>query len=162
MDEFWADITLYMDKLHSMELLLLEELDQCEIKLEELDILSLETNSDTSALHSAFRGAALGLNYLSREDVMKCVNELSSKELKHSVISFLTQSEYKHPVSQDATTIIEPKQNFDPIQPCNSEEEENPELKDWEISLYDVEFQKRIGRGAAGTTYLAKWVSKIS
>jgi serine/threonine protein kinase len=28
---------------------------------------------------------------------------------------------------------------------------------DWEISLYEMEFQKRIGRGSAGTTYLAKW-----
>ena len=32
-----------------------------------------------------------------------------------------------------------------------------PSSKEWEIDLYQVHFQKRIGQGAAGTTYLAKW-----
>lgn len=34
---------------------------------------------------------------------------------------------------------------------------EKPSLDEWEVSLYEVEFHKRIGRGSAGTTYLAKW-----
>lgn len=41
MEEFWANITLYMDQLHSMELFLLEELENCEGSFEDLDLLSL-------------------------------------------------------------------------------------------------------------------------
>jgi len=37
---------------------------------------------------------------------------------------------------------------------------ENPSLDEWEVSLYEVEFHKRIGRGSAGTTYLAKWAKQ--
>lgn len=106
-EEFWAGITLYMDRLHSMELLLLEELDHCGIscELEDLDLLSLEPTASS---------------HLSKQnDVAKML----------------------------------PESNLDTMK-------ERLDLKDWEISLYDVEFHKRIGRGAAGTTYLAKWAGQ--
>ena len=32
-----------------------------------------------------------------------------------------------------------------------------PASKEWEINLYELKFLKRIGEGAAGTTYLANW-----
>eukprot|EP00977_Amphora_coffeiformis_P011575 scaffold2782_cov182-Amphora_coffeaeformis.AAC.5 len=32
-----------------------------------------------------------------------------------------------------------------------------PQSKEWEIDLYQIRFKKRIGQGAAGTTYLADW-----
>ena len=38
-------ITTYMDKLHSMELFLLEELENCEGTYEDLDLLSLATDT---------------------------------------------------------------------------------------------------------------------
>lgn len=94
MDDFWAGITLYMDKLYSMELLILEELDNCSYDLEEIDLLALSTNTT------------------------KNMSTVTTK---------------------DATDI---------------------ELKEWEISLYDVEFHQRIGRGSAGTTYIGKWMGQ--
>ena len=41
MEEFWSGITVYMDRLHSMELFLLEELENCDGNFEDLDLLSL-------------------------------------------------------------------------------------------------------------------------
>jgi len=38
-------ITTYMDKLHSMELFLLEELENCEGTYEDLNLLSLATDT---------------------------------------------------------------------------------------------------------------------
>ena len=94
MDDFWAGITLYMDKLHSMELLLLEELDHCNNELEDIDLLSLARN---------------------------------------------TTKNISMDKSKDVTDL---------------------ELNEWEISLYDVEFHQRIGRGSAGTTYVGKWMGQ--
>lgn len=105
MQDFWAGITLYMDRLHSMELLLLEELDQCNDKSDQLDLLLLEP-----------------------------------KPSKHNSNTQEIVSKLRTP-------------NINTV-------EESHDLKDWEISLYDVEFHKRIGRGAAGTTYLAKWTGQ--
>ena len=101
MDEFWARITLYMDTLHSMELLILEELDQCDNRHDDLDLLKLKTNTN---------------NTIPESNVVKTLG--------------------------------------------NSNVDEDHGLKEWEISLYDVEFQRRIGRGAAGTTYMAKWMGQ--
>jgi hypothetical protein len=41
MDEFWYAITLYMDRLHAMELFILEEMENCEGSYDNLDLLSL-------------------------------------------------------------------------------------------------------------------------
>ena len=101
MDEFWARITIYMDTLHSMELLILEELDQCDNRQDDLDLLTLKTNMTNNI-----------------------------------------------PESNIAKTLGKPSVH------------EDHGLREWEISLYDVEFQKRIGRGAAGTTYMAKWMGQ--
>lgn len=88
MDSFWINITCYMDRLHTMELFLLEELENCEGGFENLDLLSLSGGSP------------------------------------------------QHLSAPSTSSPSRPK-----------------DIERWEISLYDVEFHKRIGRGSAGTTY---------
>lgn len=82
MDEFWRAITLYMDRLHSIELLILEELDSCDGRFDGLDLLSLQEVSEAET-----------------QDDQKTLVSLSN--------------------------------------------DDRPELEEWEISLYDVEFNKR-------------------
>lgn len=41
MEEFWAGITVYMDRLHAMELFLLEELENSDGNFDTLDLLTL-------------------------------------------------------------------------------------------------------------------------
>ena len=88
MDEFWHAITLYMDKLHAMELFILEELENCEGCFDSLDLLSLQDETMTS-------------------------------------LETLTAG--------PPSTQTPPKSN----------EANKPELKEWEISLYEVDFLKR-------------------
>eukprot|EP00957_Ditylum_brightwellii_P046224 3507285-Ditylum_brightwellii.AAC.1 len=49
------------------------------------------------------------------------------------------------------------KDELKPPPPSSNNNKNDNSTKEWEIGLYEVEFQKRIGRGMAGTTYLAKW-----
>ena len=95
-EEFWANITLYMDRLHSMELFLLEELDNCQGNIKDLDLLSLSTGTPSQTTSSAKSDGS------DQNDLLPSVK---------------------------------------------SNEEERPALEEWEISLYDVAFKKRIGRG---------------
>ena len=88
MDEFWRAITLYMDRLHSTELLILEELDSCDGRFDGLDLLSLQ-------------------------------------EVK--------------PVLSEAEAQQKYQENLMPT----LSNDDRPELEEWEISLYDVEFNKR-------------------
>ena len=158
MGAFWSDITLYMDKLHSTELILLEELSSddnnySKTSYQNLDLLSLETRSQQTVLDNSFHDALKKVTLsssdaLSKRGAVSMLNKMTSEELKQSMIAFLskdsplvkTQSE-----TEDAKSM--------PVTPSKAK----PSLEEWEISLYDVEFQKRIGRGAAGTTYLGKW-----
>jgi mitogen-activated protein kinase kinase kinase 11 len=140
MGAFWSDITLYMDKLHSTELILLEELSSddnySKTSYQNLDLLSLETRSQQTVLDNSFHNA------------LKKVS-LSSSGARQSKDAPLvkTQSEIEDVNNHDITGKVSP----------STPSKAKPSLEEWEINLYDVEFQKRIGRGAAGTTYLGKW-----
>ena len=162
MEAFWTGITLYMDRLHSTELVLLEELasddNYGKMSYQDLDLLSLETTlTQETSLHAALKNVTLSSSAaLSKRKAADVVNKLSSEELTRSMIAFLTQDSTttKPQTSHEAKT----KANVtDKASPSKVGMKDKPSLEDWEISLYEVEFQKRIGRGAAGTTYLGKW-----
>lgn len=162
MEAFWSGITLYMDKLHSTELILLEELATDDIygkkSYQDLDLLSLGTSTNQgldSTLHAALKRVALENNNLSKRGATEVVNKLSSEELTKSMIAFLTQD---FTLSSKEKSQVTTKDNgANNSSPSRVGMKAKASLEDWEISLYDVEFQKRIGRGAAGTTYLGKW-----
>jgi hypothetical protein len=163
MGAFWSGITLYMDKLHSTELILLEELgsdgNYGKTSYQDLDLLLLETGTHQvfdSSLHAALKKVTLSpSNALSRRGAAELVNKMSSKELTQSMIAFLTQE--SSPTKPHPASEAKPKDVADKASPSRLGTTEKQSLEEWEISLYDVEFQKRIGRGAAGTTYLGKW-----
>jgi hypothetical protein len=100
MGEFWHAITLYMDRLHAMELFILEELENCEGDFDNLDLLSLE-DEKLAPLETDTAGSP-------------------STQNGHS--QYQRQPSWK------------------------SDEGKRPELKEWEISLYEVEFLKRSKR----------------
>ncbi len=89
-DQFWYAITLYMDRLHAMELLILEELENCEGCFDSFDLLSLKDEK-------------------------------------------LALSPETHSSSTRLPSIL----------PMRSKDEKRPELEEWEINLYEVEFHKR-------------------
>lgn len=158
-EAFWSGITLYMDKLHSTELILLEELDYGKKSYQDLDLLSLGKvthQGADSSLHAALKRVTLENNNFSKRGATEVVNKLSSEELTKSMIAFLTQDVTLS--SHEKSSQVKTKDNdANNSSPSRVGMKANTSLEDWEISLYDVEFQKRIGRGAAGTTYLGKW-----
>lgn len=95
-DQFWYAITLYMDRLHAMELLILEELENCEGCFDSLDLLSLK-------------------------------DEKLAPSLETQIPTELTQHQRQPSI----------------LLPMRSKDEKRPELEEWEINLYEVEFHKR-------------------
>ena len=142
MEEFWAGISLYMDQLHSMELFLLEELDNCEGGFEDLDLLSLGRGQPSRSTLN-LEGSALSFDGTSQQGAMETVSRMTQEELKDTLVSFLTQKECKSsqpPVSHDRSN---GEINAQTSSPARLKYHERPELEEWEISLYEVEFHKR-------------------
>lgn len=110
-----------------MEMLLLEELEQCEC-LDGIDQYSLQQVNDSN---SSVRGLLNEFNISVPEapQPQKTINDKDS----HNYVDLYSEEARAQP-----------------------DERSQYQLDDWEISLYDVEFLKRIGHGAAGTTYLGK------
>jgi len=154
MEEFWNGITLYMDTLHSMELFLLEELDNCQGGFEDLDLLSL--GKDRHSLSPlSLANSAISLYGTSQQNAIETINKMNQEELKDALLSLLTQKDGV-PKKTDSLE-IENIENIPQAPSIVSKDLERPVLEEWEISLYEVEFHKRIGRGSAGTTYLGKY-----
>jgi len=181
MEDFWARITLYMDRLHSMELLILEELDCCIGSLEEFvgqttcgekaitpnnaNPLSTRHQNPISnnSLFSAMKATVSLDTGITCEDAEKLIAGLSGEELAEIIIAFLTKNDVNKQQflakksSAEISDLKPTKMNSTNTRSNEEDEEERPKLENWEIDLYDVEFFKRIGRGSAGTTYLARW-----
>lgn len=182
MAEFWKNITLYMDQLHSMELFLLEELENCEGGCENLDLLSLERQRPSQPTLNIGE-SALSLDVSSRQSAIQVVSKMTQEEMKDTLVSLLTQDckASKLIASPDrgdrgnntpSTSLV---RTTDDRRPSLADQHAvsantgarhrrsqsvDAQLEEWEISLYEVEFHKRIGRGSAGTTYLGKYANQ--
>ena len=131
-------ITVYMDKLHALELLLVEEL---EYSVEQDD----KANSPMKQTEEQV------LNQIFGQSVR--IQDMPADDVKRKLVDFK-----------------ENEQQVPPPPPLMAEKTElagllslpiaDPASKEWQISLDELQFKKRIGRGSAGTTYLAKWSGK--
>ena len=150
---FWSGITCYMDRLHSMELFLIEELENCEGSFEDLDLHSLAGGEHPPSSSSS-------IPTLSDD----AVNKMTQNELKDALISLLAaQKESKQlpppsPIKRQKS--LSQNSFSSKFSLTKRSKDDRPALEEWEISLYDVEFHKRIGRGSAGTTYLGSYMAQ--
>ena len=85
------------------------------------------------------------------ENVLRTVEDLPAAQVKERLVAALQQEQ---PIPVVTNNNNKPKSTVDDLL---AELTLAPSSKEWEIDLYQVHFQKRIGQGAAGTTYLAKW-----
>ena len=145
MEEFWASISLYMDELHSMELFLLEELENCEGNFEDLDLLSLSKSRPSQSFLDAL--GIMATSSASNKSVIDAVGGMTQDEMKDALISFVMQKGTIKPLN---TTDTGPDNSLK----GNTELQVSPSLsrreneraalgEEWEISLYEVEFHKR-------------------
>ncbi len=171
--KFWDVLTMYMDKLHSIELLLVEELQSIWVLVTLSKSMSLNEKK-RSLSQSSFTSLLTSLNQeadpekkyiydilLSREDkdlqydltdkeAITQISQMPSEQVKRLIMSHL-KDDNSSPMSVEQTTFVDEEVSPQPNLPNLNIPTE------WDIDLYEVEFRKRIGRGVGGTTYLAEW-----
>jgi len=183
-EDFWQLITIYMDRLHATELLIMEELECC---LSDPASVENDGASDPElsfpgafgarglwcVLERVLIGEALGTNQNSHGEPSKkydpsvLLDRLQSmppEKVKEKLLVSLSLSangsgpdnESEH--SEGNSVQFGQKRGADATD--DSSDTISPETytpTDWDIDCYEIEFKKRIGRGVAGTTYLAHW-----
>ena len=152
--KLWNMLTVYIDKLHSFELLILEEIEY-----------ALEANEMDHAEEGVHWSNVFG-NYDRIEKLKDIVESTPPDDVKGKVMAALRKEagqQFKIPEGDFIN------QKLDGADAEGSSSEDNrldamlkelssaPQSKEWEIDLYQIRFRKRIGQGAAGTTYLADW-----
>lgn len=161
----WDLITVYIDKLHSLELLIIEEIEYC--------LPSIEYSNSHNKMHA--KQALLESEFIvglfgaaaSEVEVKNRLSSMSAEEVKQKLLEGFGATKdcaickKETPGSNGAHHIKDNNtHNGDGSVADDGILLTMPNLpasKEWEISLYELKFLKRIGEGAAGTTYLAKW-----
>ena len=144
--QLWDVLTVYMDKLHSLELLIVEEMELA-LPLVIPDELHEDPVVESSILVDAF-GA------LSPQQLEQAIQAMGPDEVKRRLLQALKV--HARPVSvvdEERKDAVATKG----VDELMKELVNVPAMKEWEIDVYELKFMKRIGQGAAGTTYLADW-----
>mmetsp|Transcript_38663 Transcript_38663/g.42788 ORF Transcript_38663/g.42788 Transcript_38663/m.42788 type:complete len:767 (-) Transcript_38663:41-2341(-) len=152
-------ITLYMDRLHSLELLIVEELEYSLI--EDSHLFQTSSGNEKEKLDSFSNNLCGFMGLLATNDM----KEISAEEIKANLLKFLstnnlnTAEEIASPIDENVQS---PSPALHPsLMSVNVQHSDcRPEPSAWDIDLYEIHFRKRIGRGTAGTTYLADWSGK--
>ena len=153
--KLWNMLTVYIDKLHSFELLILEEIEYALVVDDKF-----ENQPEGVVSWSTVFG-----KYDRIERLKDIVESTPPDDVKSKVMAAL-QNEIGNQIRIPENQMLEEMNGADA---SASTSEENrldvmlkelssaPQSKEWEIDLYQIRFKKRIGQGAAGTTYLADW-----
>jgi serine/threonine protein kinase len=178
-EAIWNLITLYVDKLHSVELLIIEELECCLPA-------PMKRTSSSSALacllppqqsiepksveQSSVSEPKLAVNQALEEifppstgcTLLSQIESMSAEELKKRIITALQGDAISQPSMSLAGS-----HHYSAA--ASLQEDMNKALhsapkrgtsKEWEIDIYEIKFTKRIGQGASATTYLASWTGQ--
>jgi hypothetical protein len=175
-EKIWKLITVYIDKLHSLELLIIEELE-CELpSKEDGDVSSsgqmrVSTDDPNQALSVALQGlfsSSKGVELVTKIESMKAdelkkhiiasLKATSSQESKdsrlpHPPLDGTPQNQYASETAVALTKDLKKQLGDEKKMAVNGRRASS----EWEINIYEIKFQKRIGQGASATTYLGSW-----
>lgn len=179
-ESIWNLLTDYIDKLHSVELLIVEDL--------ELSLPHKSTSSENEFRYhtspasqeeyqnnfdfAQFLGQASSLlAKASPTKIEQLVSELQSMnaEVAKSRLLKALNKELGNEISPsdncpseksgDSVQLDTPLANNEKRELTSSVNGKSRKLsKEWEISIYEIKFSKRIGQGASATTYKATWL----
>jgi len=140
-DVLWDVMTVYIDKLHSLELLIVEEIEFCSPPPSRSD------RGKPGDLSRKLMDGAFG-SHESVDDLVEAIKSMSPADVKKRMVAMLK----KEPSVRVQEAYV--KKGVDELlkELCNG-----PAMKEWEIDIYELRFLKRIGLGSAGTTYVADW-----
>lgn len=148
-EEVWNLITVYMDKLHSLELLIVEEVES--------SLSEDNTEVDESATTSSKQDSTALLNQVfTTNGMLQDLEAMPAEEVKARLLEFMPSASGEAPPVRERTPSPPSSPAIGTMAKVD-EDDDMPAPSEWDINLYDIQFQKRIGRGTAGTTYLAKW-----
>jgi tRNA A-37 threonylcarbamoyl transferase component Bud32 len=205
-ETIWDLITLYIDKLHSVELLIIEDLE-CSMPASETppEEAPLSTELDETPCSSSSSSAASNLLDAVLEKLVSA--SVDSEERKHVLLaevenmsadalkkrvkelirsgwntltgttssaeSYNHQSQLCTEVSTGSHTSLSRHSQAESHasstdSPAGETKEgwKGPQFADgttsteWDISIYEINFTKRIGQGASATTYLGEWTNQ--
>jgi len=172
MEEFWNMMTLYIDRLHALELYAIGELESIQAQHKRSDAALLNkppstmiSSTELQSLNEPVEVLSAMMNVkgsrsLSKEEIMQHIQMTPPDELKNALLSLAKQLQKE---KSQQTVLPNPEQDEKKEPPSllplegPPREEFVASLKEWEIDLYEIQFLRRIGRGNAGTTYLATW-----
>lgn len=138
----WDVMTVYIDKLHSLELLIVEEMENC-LPATTAKSSQVPTDVLASLMSNGFAGTV-------PEDLRKALESMSGEEIKARLLEALPEKTSEPPPVADPVS----KKG---VEDLLEELRLAPASKEWEIDIYELRFLKRIGQGSAGTTYIADW-----
>lgn len=142
--ELWNILTLYMDKLHALELSCLEEIA---FWLED------EVYRDSYSSVRESIESILGLpKSCSRAELRDLIASRSDESLKNQLLDALAAIPCLASRGSSALSL-----KLNEATSSDKLKLDEATAKEWEIGIYEIEFARRIGEGAAGTTYLASW-----
>jgi hypothetical protein len=173
-DTIWNVITIYMDKLHSLELLIIEELEsylpQQTTATTPLLLEQASESTNQQVLCQALQHV-LSTTNSSTSLLISQLESMSAQDIKERVLASLNaaQNQAAHQQQQQEQQ-QSPAQVEAPSSPRSSDASSSnlsssmrksissaAASKEWDIDIYEIKFQKRIGQGASGTTYMAHW-----
>lgn len=182
-ENIWSLISLYINKLHAVELFLIEELE-CFLPPKMPTVLSSAslssmvspqgppgnaTDEDPPMKEEIPADVWLGQIFASKdESVASTIEAIPPDLLKQRILEVLHENENG---GRSSPQFVEGVDSYFSPATTNLKQEMNRFLdttrstgapsasrgSEWEISIYELKFTKRIGVGAAATTYLADW-----
>ena len=166
--DFWTMITLYIDQLHALELMLIEELrmSSAELCLEEKTNIGSGSGGRLKMEKSMLAHIMKNPDWkiLSESEVAQELAKMPAEQIKHLLLRHVQGNDAaptpalgsSESTSETSLEVEAPRGQFpNPLLQSSVSPPHN--LQEWEIDLYEIEFRQRIGRGLGGTTYLAKW-----
>ena len=167
-EKIWKLITLYIDKLHSLELLIIEELE-CELPSKE------DSDDPNQALSVALQGL---LSSSKGVDLVSKIESMEADELKKHILASLKatspeeskvnilpqpplddtpQNQYTSETAVALSKVLKKQLGGEKKKAVATRRASSGASSEWEINIYEIKFQKRIGQGASATTYLGSW-----
>jgi hypothetical protein len=176
-EELFKLLTVYIDKLHSVELLIIEELEsELPSKLDgdvsspgQIQVSMDDPNQVLSVALQALFSSSKGVDLVTKIESMK------ADELKKHILASLKatspqESKYNnlHPpplsgtpqnqyTSDTAVALSKDLKKQLGNEKRTTMGDRQVSSSEWEIDIYEIKFQKRIGQGGSATTYLGSW-----
>jgi len=148
------------DKLHGIELSIIEEIEYCQVLSEEVDpsltqrhLMKDDHRKPTHTEMAYAASAHSAFNNMSSSETRKMVEEMTPELMQSTLFSLLkVETEHSHS-ARSMTEVKDGEDEEDASLPLHLV----PVVNEWQVNLDELNFKKRIGNGGAGTTYLSKW-----